>query len=137
MSEFEKAILEELRSLNSKIGGLEEGQKETLSRMDALGEGQKETLSRMDALEEGQKEDRKVLDLVATQVSILTKDVNDLKEGQKRLEHAQSKTEIVLEHDIRNQLQVLFDGQKQQGDQLNRIEEEVKKHDEVILRRIK
>ena len=109
MSEFEKAILEELRSLNSKIGGLEEGQ----------------------------NEDRKVLDLVATQVSILTKDVNDLKEGQNRLEHAQSKTEIVLEHDIKNQLQILFDGQKQQGDQLSRIEEEVKKHDEVILRRIK
>ena len=85
---------------------------------------------RMGALEEGQKEDSKILELVAAQVSNVTGDVEALKNGQRKLE-------IAIEHDIKNQLQVLFDGQKQQGDQLNRIEEEVKKHDEVILRRIK
>lgn len=42
-----------------------------------------------------------------------------------------------LEDNHVRKLEALFDGQKQLQDQLNRIEEEVKKHDEIILRRIK
>lgn len=42
-----------------------------------------------------------------------------------------------IEHDIMPKLEVLFDGYKQNTEQLSRIEVEVTKHEEVILRRIK
>ncbi|NJD02694.1 MAG: hypothetical protein FIA99_08910 [Ruminiclostridium sp.] len=154
----EEKILEVLESLVGKVDTLENGQKNMSGKIDALENGQKNMSDKIDALENGQKEDRKllhslaqkvgaieqrqdreeqVLDLVATKVSILTKDVSDLKEGQKRLEYVQGKIEVVMEHNINSKLQVLFDGLKQHGDQLDRIEKEVARQDEVILRRIK
>ena len=47
------------------------------------------------------------------------------------------KTNMKIEHDILPKLDVLFDGYKQNSEQLSRIESEVIKHEEVILRRIK
>jgi repressor of nif and glnA expression len=42
-----------------------------------------------------------------------------------------------IENGHGKKLQALFDGYKQHTDQLERIEKEVSKHDEFILRRIK
>ena len=47
------------------------------------------------------------------------------------------KTVLNIEQDHGKKLEALFDGYKQNTEQLTRIEEEVKKQDEVILRRIK
>jgi len=47
------------------------------------------------------------------------------------------KTVFKIEHDHGQKLQALFDGYKQHTDQLERIEKEVAKHDEFILKRIK
>jgi len=47
------------------------------------------------------------------------------------------KTNMKIEHDVLPKLDVLFDGYKQNSEQLSRIESEVIKHEEVILRRIK
>jgi len=47
------------------------------------------------------------------------------------------KTVLNIEQDHGKKLEFIFDGLTQHTNQLNRIEEEVKKHDEIILRRVK
>lgn len=44
---------------------------------------------------------------------------------------------IIIEQERGKKLDVLFDGYKQNGDKLDRIEKEVSKHEEIILRRVK
>ena len=46
-------------------------------------------------------------------------------------------TVIKIENEHGKKLQVLFDGYRQHSDQLERIEKEVTKHDEFILKRVK
>ncbi len=53
------------------------------------------------------------------------------------LEHRIGKLEIKVENNISQKIEVLFDGQKQMMAQLNRIEEKVDQHDEIIIKRIK
>ena len=47
------------------------------------------------------------------------------------------KTTTKMEQEHGQKLDALFDGYKQNSEQLNRIEDEVAKHEEVILRRVK
>lgn len=42
-----------------------------------------------------------------------------------------------LEHELKKDISALYDGYKQNTEQLNRIESEVTKHDEIIFRKIK
>lgn len=98
--------------------------------------------------------DRELLELIAAQVGALTTEVGtlttevgslttrfdsletkvdsieaDLKETKERV--------INIENDHGKKLDLLFDGYKQNADKLDRIEEEVSRHEEIILRRIK
>ncbi|HOJ49103.1 MAG TPA: hypothetical protein PLD48_09635 [Bacillota bacterium] len=88
--------------------------------------------------------DRELLEFIATKVADLdakvgnlTNDVSGLKNDVSGLKDGQKRIEIMLEHDIKPKIQALFDGYKQHTDQLDRIEKEVSRHDEFILRRIK
>lgn len=98
--------------------------------------------------------DRELLELVAAQVTMLTRDVGDLKKGQESLEKGQeslkkgqenlenevkqiNKIVTNIENDHGNKIQALFDGQKQIFEKLDRIEKEVAKHEEFILKRVK
>ncbi len=47
------------------------------------------------------------------------------------------KTNAKIDHEVMPKIDALFDGYKQNSDKLDRIEEEVSKHEEIILRRIK
>ncbi len=47
------------------------------------------------------------------------------------------KTNAKMDHEVMSKLDALFDGYKQNADKLDRIEKEVSKHEEIILRRIK
>ncbi len=91
--------------------------------------------------------DRELLELIVDQVGTLTKTVDDLKEGQKKLEGRQKnlesevkdikKTVLTIEQDHGEKLSALFDGQIQNTARLERIEAEVVKHDEFILKRVR
>ena len=63
-----------------------------------------------------------------------------MKEGFKevniRIENVENKV-IIIEQEHGKKLDVLFDGYKQNGDKLDRIENEVSKHEEIILRRVR
>ncbi|NLJ41404.1 MAG: hypothetical protein GX352_07345 [Clostridiales bacterium] len=54
-----------------------------------------------------------------------------------RLEKAVVKTNMTIEHDILPKIDALFDGYMQHSEQLARIENEVSKHEEIIMRRIR
>jgi hypothetical protein len=74
--------------------------------------------------------DRELLELIAAQVGKLTTDVDYLKTEV-------SKTNMTIEHDIQPKLSALFDGYKQNAEKLDRIENEVSKHEEIIWKRVK
>jgi archaellum component FlaC len=70
----------------------------------------------------------------------LKNDVEDLKNNVKSLEtkvDSIDKTVIRIENDNHVQHTALFDGWKQNTEQLGRIEKEVIKQDDFIMRRIK
>ncbi len=54
-----------------------------------------------------------------------------------RLEEEVRKTNTMIEHDVMPKITVLFDGQKQHTDQLERIETAISRHENFIIRRIK
>jgi hypothetical protein len=74
--------------------------------------------------------DRELLELIAAQVGKLTTDVDYLKTEV-------SKTNMTIEHDIQPKLSALFDGYKQNAEKLDRIENKVSKHEEIIWKRVK
>ena len=71
---------------------------------------------------------------------LLEKMYVEMKEGFKevniRIENVENKV-IIIEQEHGKKLDVLFDGYKQNADKLDRIENEVSKHDEIILRRVR
>jgi len=107
--------------------------------------------------------DRDLLELIATQVGNLTSQVgdltsqvgdltsqvgnltsqvsglvNDMEEIKGKLDQKADKTDIVrLENELNPKIKILFDGHQQLQDQLNRIEEKVTTHDEIIFKRVK
>jgi len=84
--------------------------------------------------------DRELLELIATQVGKLTSQIDELTKGVSEVKDRLTSVENIvtrIEHDHGQKLQALYDGYKQHADQLERIEKEVTKHDEFILKRIK
>ena len=93
--------------------------------------------------------DRDLLELIARHVAKITEDVSELKVGQKNLEAGQKNLEaglkglearqlnleMKIEHDIMSKIDILFDGHEQLKQQLNRIEEVVSRHEEIILKK--
>jgi len=84
--------------------------------------------------------DKELLEYIAaqvgkltTQVDTLTKDMSEVKSRLTSVENIVTR----IENDHGEKLVALFDGYKQHTDQLDRIEKEVSKHDEFILKRIK
>lgn len=78
---------------------------------------------------------------------LMTKMYGEMQEGFKRVDERFERVDerldkidnrtIVIEEDHGKKLDLLFDGYKQNADKLDRVEKEVSKHEEVILRRIK
>lgn len=84
--------------------------------------------------------DEKILELMAQIYSDMKEGflkVNDeLSEVKSRLTSVEN-IAARIEHDHGQKLQALFDGYKQNTDKLSHIEEEVSKHEEIILRRVR
>lgn len=70
-------------------------------------------------------------------VAELKTDVSELKGDVIVLKNDVSKMNITIENEIKPKLEALFDGYKQNSDKLDRIESEVAKHEEVIIKRVK
>lgn len=84
--------------------------------------------------------DRELLELIASQVGVLTKDMTEVKDRLTGVEDRLTGVEGVvtrIENDHGQKLGALFDGQKLNSEKLDRIEAEVTRHDELILKQIK
>ena len=75
---------------------------------------------------------------------LMTEMYADLKQGQEKIYidlkteiEEVKKTVIKIEDEHGKKLNALFDGYKQNSEKLQRIEDEVSKHEEVIIRRVK
>lgn len=77
----------------------------------------------------------KVFELLTEMYSKMTE---QFKEVNRKLDEKADKSDIVrLENELNPKVQALFDGYKQHSDILERIEKEVTRQDEIIMRRIK
>jgi len=86
----------------------------------------------------------KIFDLIEKMYSDLKGDIGSIKTEMNdrftKLENEVAqvkKTVISIENDHGHKLEALFDGYKQNTEQLTRIESEVSRHEEVILKRVK
>lgn len=77
-------------------------------------------------MQEGFKDVKNDISGMKGDISNMKDDINDFK-----------KTVVNIEQDHGKKLEALFDGYKQNSEQLTRIEDEVSKHEEVILKRVK
>jgi hypothetical protein len=91
--------------------------------------------------------EEKLLELISKMYSEMTegfKTVNErldkVEDRQERIENEVKdikKTVLTIEQEHGKKLSVLFDGHAQNADKLDRIEAEVVKHDEFILKRVR
>jgi len=109
--------------LEKMYGELIEFKKETNDRFDKIENEASETNSRLDRIENGANETNSRFDT--------------MNERFNRIENEVKKTNFTIEHDIIPKINVLFDGYKQNTDQLERIEKAVSKHEDIIIRKIK
>lgn len=93
MSQILKEILDELKTINQRVGGLEEGQKELKSDFSEM---------RTDVSE------------LRTDVSGLKTDVSELKKGQLRLETR-------MENEVIEKIRILFDARQAGEERLDQI----------------
>ena len=83
--------------------------------------------------------DEKLFDLMSKMYNEIQDLKGEMQEGFKEVrgEIQDIKKDIIrIEVEHGKKLDALFDGYKQNSEQLTRIEDEVKRHDEVILRRV-
>lgn len=88
--------------------------------------------------------DSELLEYIAAQVGKLTQDVGkltqdvgEIKEGQKDVSQRVTKVEAIIENEINTKLEALLDGYRQNAEKIDRIEKEVTKQEEIIMRRVK
>lgn len=82
-------------------------------------------------------EDDKMFELMTKMYAEMENGFKNVNERIDGLENKVDKTNITIENDIKPKIEALFDGYKQNTDKLDRIEKQVSKHDEFIIRRIK
>ena len=81
--------------------------------------------------------DEKIFDLMEKMYTEFSKRFDNMENDIKGLKTDVVKINSKIEHDLMPKITVLFDGYKQNSEKLDRIEKEVSKHDEIILRRVK
>ena len=88
----------------------------------------------------------KIFELLTKMYAEMTEIKKDMKEQfevvNKKLDDKADKSDIVkveimIENDLTPKVQALFDGYKQNSDKLERIEKEVTKQEEIIIKRVK
>lgn len=69
--------------------------------------------------------------------STFRKEMTEFKQETKKELKQIKKTVVNIENDHGNKLEALFDGYRQNSEKLDRIENEVTKHEEFIMKRVK
>jgi chromosome segregation ATPase len=121
--ELLELIATKVGGIETKVGGLETEMKEVRTDVAGLKTDVKELKTDVAGLKTDVKE-------LKTDVAGLKTDVKDLKKTTERIE-------LTIEHEVRPKIEALFDGHFQNSDKLERIEKEVTRQEEFILRKVK
>ncbi|HML36930.1 MAG TPA: hypothetical protein PKA19_05800 [Bacillota bacterium] len=105
-----------LELIATKVGGLE-------TKVDSI-----ET--RMDGMETK-------MDRIETRMDSMGAKVDSMGTRLDKVEKSTARMELMIENDLKPKIEVLFDGYVQHGEQLARIEKEVSRQEEFILRKVK
>lgn len=81
--------------------------------------------------------DDKLFELVEKMYSDLKNEISSVKKDLTNEIRTVGNRVLKLENDINPKIEVLFDGYKQNTETLERIEKEVSKQEEIIMRRVK
>jgi peptidoglycan hydrolase CwlO-like protein len=74
---------------------------------------------------------------LTSKIDGLGSEIKEVKQEVKKNSEDISKTNVILENDFKPKIEALFDGYKQNTKLLEDIREEVAKHEEVIIKRVK
>ncbi len=88
-------------------------------------------------MQEGFKHTNERIDSMEGELKSVKGEVQSVKDDVQSVRDDVKKIKITIEHDLKPKIEALFDGYKQNTEKLERIEEEVSKHEEIILRRIR
>ncbi len=80
-------------------------------------------------------ENEKLFDFMSQMYSEMKDGFKQVNERLAEVESEVKKTNITIENDIMPKIEALFDGHIQNSDKLDRIEKEVNRQDEIILRK--
>lgn len=122
-----KEILGELKTINQRVGGLEDGQQRLESgqqkletRIGSLENGQKELISDVSDLKEGQQKLEARMESLETGQQKLETRMDSLEKGQIRLE-ARMESEVI------EKIGALFDGNTLEGGQIENLQKHLDK----------
>jgi len=82
------------------------------------------------------KEDDKTFELLTKMYSEFSKKLESIETDVSSLKKSVANIEMCIEHEIKPKIEVLFDGHTQHTEQLNRIEKEVSRHEEILVRKV-
>ncbi|WP_213974941.1 hypothetical protein [Tepidanaerobacter acetatoxydans] len=88
-------------------------------------------------MQKGFSETNERIDKVESRLSKVDGRLSKVENSLGKVENRLGKVEAKIDGEISDKLSALFDGYKQNSEKLDRIEKEVSKHEEVILRRIR
>lgn len=106
-------LFEFMTNMYSDLGGKINGIENKIDKMEV----------KMDKME-------KRMDSMESKMNVMENKINDIDSEVKKIN-------AKIDHEIMPKLSALFDGYKQNSDKLERIEDEVSKQEEIILRKIK
>ena len=112
-----------LELIATKVGGLETKVDSIETRMD----GMETKMDRMDTR----------MDSMETKMDHMDAKVDSMGTRLDKVEKSTARMELMIENDLKPKIEVLFDGYVQHGEQLARIEKEVSRQEEFILRKVK
>ncbi|WP_449240378.1 hypothetical protein [Desulfoscipio gibsoniae] len=118
-----QAIDKRFESIDQRFEGIDQ-RFETMDKRFATITGE------LQSLKEGQARLEKSQDILATEVIAIKSKTNEI-------DTKLTKLSVRVENEIEPKINALFAGQKQHTEQLVRIEAQVSKHEEFILKRIK
>jgi hypothetical protein len=127
-----------------KLEKHEEFQNLAIKKLEENEQFQDMSLERLKQLEISSKKNEKIQDMIIKKLeksdkfqdmalehmARITQDLTDVKS---RL----IKVELVLEHNVTQKFDALFEGQKQMHEQMDRIEQKVDRHEDIIIRKVK
>lgn len=112
-----------LELIAAKVGGLETGMDSMATRMGTMEIKMDSMATKMGTMEAG-------MDSMATKM-------DGIETRLDKVEKSTVRTELMIENDVKPKIEVLFDGYVQHSEQLARIEREVSRQEEFILRKVK